>query len=61
MRKGKNIMKKTYINPITAVINVQTQQLMTGSESALIGQGQKDGGNAASRRGVSVWDDEEEE
>ena len=52
-------MKKTYINPDTTIVNVKTQQLLTVSGE--FGTDKKDGGDAASRRGRSFWDDEEEE
>ncbi|MBQ7509983.1 MAG: hypothetical protein IJT53_03660 [Prevotella sp.] len=51
-------MKKQYINPVLTVINVQTQQMI--AESAGFGSGTKGGGEAVSRRGYNVWDDEDE-
>ena len=52
-------MKKTYINPDTTIVNVKTQQLLTVSGE--FGTGTKSGGVAASRRGRSLWDDEEDD
>ena len=52
-------MKKTYNNPKTTIVNIKTQQLLTVSGE--FGDGQKPGNLAASRRGRSLWDDEEEE
>ena len=49
-------MKKTYINPETNVVLVQAQLMQTESW----GEGQRPGSEAVSRRGYSVWDDEEE-
>jgi len=52
-------MKKTYINPETTIVSVKTQHILTVSGE--FGTGTKAGGLAASRRGRSLWDDEEEE
>ena len=59
-------MKKTYINPNTKIVKIQTARMMAGSE---LGKYSSDGnGNTISsndavlsRRRNSVWDEDEEE
>lgn len=57
-------MKKTYQNPETKIVKVQTAKMIAASDfnQALGGEGTGgDGGKALSRRGGSVWDDDESE
>ena len=51
-------MKKTYINPVTAVVNVQTQQMI--AESAGFSKESLNGSLAASRNNRSLWDSEDD-
>lgn len=64
-------MKKTYINPTTDIMKIQTVQMIAASRDAVtFGQdgesgtaGLNDGtasGGAFSRNGGSLWDDDEE-
>ena len=55
-------MKKTYINPQTVIVRIQTQQMIANSFKAAFGEGTKGGGEAASRgSGDFLWDDDDEE
>ena len=53
-------MKKQYINPQTIIVSVEAQQMIADSQLVNFGSGTKSGGSAASRRGYSIWDDDEE-
>lgn len=57
-------MKKTYINPNTKIVKIQTARMMAGSElGKYSGEGNTISSNDAvlSRRRNSVWDEDEEE
>ena len=57
-------MKKTYINPNTKIVKIQTARMMAGSElGKYSGNGNTISDNDAvlSRRRNSVWDEDEEE
>ena len=51
-------MKKTYINPVTVVINIQTQQMI--AESAGFSPTSLNGSLATSRYNRSLWDSEDD-
>ena len=57
-------MKKTYQNPITKIVKIQTVQMIAQSVAGfnrnLNSDGDNDGGNALGRRSRSLWDDDEE-
>lgn len=56
-------MKKTYQIPMTDIIRVETQQMIADSFNGQGGSGQTNDGYATgdglSRRGGSMWDDED--
>ena len=59
-------MKKTYINPIIEVVNIETAQILNsasveGFASGLNSEPVEDAGNGtnALSRGSSLWDDED--
>ena len=51
-------MKKTYQNPEMIIIKVQTAQMVAASTELY---GKDATGTAMSRRGRSVWDDDEDD
>lgn len=53
-------MKKIYQTPTTTVVNVKLQQMIAGSEKINVGQSYNGSSTIESRRGGSVWDDDEE-
>ena len=56
-------MKKIYQNPETKIVKVQTAKMIavSGFNQDLGGEGTGGaGGNALSRRGGSVWDDDDD-
>lgn len=56
-------MKKTYINPQTLVVDVQTQPVMgtvSGGDRLMEGKASASGG-ALSRGSNTLWDDDDEE
>ena len=64
-KKGNKAMKKTYQNPETKIVKVQIAQMIAASNpegfnGGLGGDGDGgDGGDGLSRRGGSLWDDED--
>ena len=57
-------MKKTYMNPETRVIKIQTQQMIAESQTSnpvvSFSETSLEGSAAVSRRGFNVWGDDEE-
>ena len=56
-------MKKTYINPTMTVVKVKTRSLLSDLSQPQVHistEGSVDAGSVGSRRGFSIWDDEEE-
>lgn len=56
-------MKKTYQNPTTKVVKIQTVKMIAASPDGFnksLNSVGGDGSNALGRRGGSSWDDEEE-
>ena len=57
-------MKKIYIQPTIEIEAFDVEQMMVASIDGFnkgLNEEGLDGGNALSRRGISVWDDEEDE
>ena len=55
-------MKKTYINPTMTVVKVKTHSPLQASDPQVkISSGSVDASEVGSRRGFSIWDDDEEE
>ena len=56
-------MKKTYINPTMTVVKVKTRSLLTVSDPnvRISTTGSVNAAEVGSRRGYSIWDEDEEE
>ena len=54
-------MKKTYINPVTVVINIETQQMIANSFEVTVNRDNviEEETDVESRRSLSLWDDYE--
>ena len=56
-------MKKTYMKPYILLTNVGARQMICNSQLQLLinRNGSVEAGSVESRRGSSIWDDDEEE
>lgn len=54
-------MKKIYINPDLKIVKIQTSKMFATSEYINVGENVTTASGAESRRGGSIWDDEDEE
>ncbi|MBR2237896.1 MAG: hypothetical protein IJ887_08500 [Prevotella sp.] len=56
-------MKKTYMKPFILLTNVGARQMICNSQPQLLinRNGSVEAGSVESRRGSSIWDDDEEE
>ena len=54
-------MKKIYKNPTTEIVNIEMAQMIAASEITVgVSETPYDGEQIESRRGSSLWDDDEE-
>ena len=53
-------MKKIYQTPATKVVNIELQQMIANSPDSINVSGSYNGSAIQSRRGGSVWNDDEE-
>ena len=54
-------MKKIYQNPEIKIVKVQTAQMIAASEQRGFGDSVESASGADSRRGGSLWDDEDDD
>jgi len=54
-------MKKTYQNPETTVVRIETPHILAGSEKLKIGDPVESAAGAETRRNYSVWGDDDSE
>ena len=58
-KKGNKTMKKTYMNPTTDIVRVETQQMIAQSLGVNSSETIKDTNKILSRQG-GAWDDDED-
>lgn len=61
IKKKNKAMKKIYINPDLKIVKIQTSKMFATSEYINVGDNVTTASGAESRRGGSIWDDEDEE